>query len=122
MEQVVCWAHNTTRKLTQMESHIKEVAQMLSCGPASVVEVLKEKVAIYNRMDNLHDQRGKDLKRIQELQEDVARLNFKKGLLNKQVQDEKEKEECKKRAVNRLDNANPTVNRVFKLDTATKMG
>jgi hypothetical protein len=55
MEQVVWWAHNTTKKLAWMESHIIKVAQMLSCGPASIVEVLKEKLATYYRMDNLHN-------------------------------------------------------------------
>jgi hypothetical protein len=83
MEQVVWWAHNTTKKLTWMESHMKEIARMLGCILARVVEVLKEKMATFDRMDNLHDQREKDLKPIQKLQTNVARLNFEKSLLNK---------------------------------------
>jgi hypothetical protein len=95
LEQVVWWANTTTRKLTQMEGHMKEVARKLSCGPASVVEVLKEKLTAYNRLDNPQDQKEKDLKRIQELQKDVVRLNFKTGLLKKQVQVEKKRKEWK---------------------------
>jgi hypothetical protein len=67
IKQVVWWAHNTTGKLTLMESHRVGVARTLSCGLASVVEVLKQKFVTYDRMDNLHNQREKDLKRIKEL-------------------------------------------------------
>jgi hypothetical protein len=104
-----------------MESHMKEVAGMLSCGLASIVEVLKEKLATYDWMDDLHNQREKDLKRIQELQTNVPWLNFEKGLLNKQVQDEKKKKELEERAVNHLEKANWIVNRVFKLDTTVRI-
>jgi hypothetical protein len=112
MEQVTWWAHNTAGKLTKIEGHMKEVAQILGCGPASIMEVRKQKMATYD----LTNQREKDLKRIQELQEKASRLNVKKGLLSRQLQDEKKKE-WKKRAVNQLVEANQTVNQVFKLDT-----
>jgi hypothetical protein len=54
---------------------------------------------------------------MQELHTNVARLNFKKGLLNKQMQDEKKKKEWEERALKRLKEAH----RVFKLDTAAKI-
>jgi hypothetical protein len=65
--------------ITWMESHMKEVAKMLSCGPASVVEVLKEKLATYDRLHDLHNQRELDLKQIQELQTNVARLILRRA-------------------------------------------
>jgi hypothetical protein len=64
MEQTIWWAHNSASKLEKIEAHIKEAARMLGCGPASIVEVLKEKIATCNRMEDLQIQKEKDLKRI----------------------------------------------------------
>jgi uncharacterized protein YbaP (TraB family) len=55
---------NARGKLTGMEGTIKEVARLLSCGPDSILEVLKEKVTFWQRIEDLNDQKDKDIKRV----------------------------------------------------------
>jgi hypothetical protein len=89
---VIWWANNWATKLDKIEAHMKEAAGMLYCNRASIVEVLKEKIATCNRVEDLKIHREKDLKRIEELQAANIRLRTEKGLLNKQLEHEKKKD------------------------------
>jgi hypothetical protein len=88
----------------------------LNCRPDRILEVLKEKVVSGERMEDLTDQRDKDLKWIQELGKGVSWLNEETFWLQKQLRDDQAKKEWEDRAINHLEEANWTFIRIFELN------
>jgi hypothetical protein len=102
-EQMIWWAHKTASKLEKIEAHVKEAAGMLYCEPKNLVLAIKEKIKISNRVEDLEIQREKDLKKIEELQKANLRLRTEKGLINRQLDDEKKKKDWDEKALSRLE-------------------
>jgi hypothetical protein len=88
----------------------------LNCSLDSILEVMKKKVMSWQRIEELTDQRDKDLIWIQELGREVNQLDEKATRIWKQLRDNQKEREWEERAMNRLEQANRTVIRIFKLD------
>jgi hypothetical protein len=72
-------------------------------------------------VEDLEIQREKDLRKIQELQGENLRLKTEKGVLNKQLEHEKKKKDWEEKALSRLEEANVTVKKLFKLDATSRI-
>jgi hypothetical protein len=101
--------------LDKLEAHLKEGAGMLYCEPKNLVPAIKEKIKICNRVEDLKIQRERDLKKIEELQKADTRLRMEKGLISKQLEDEKKRQAWKEKALSRLEEANLTVKKLLSL-------
>jgi hypothetical protein len=66
-----------------MEDSIREAGKLLNCRPDRVLEVLKEKVMSFERIEDLTNQRDKEFKQILVLGREVTQLNEETSRLRK---------------------------------------
>jgi hypothetical protein len=85
------------------------------------VPAIKEKIKICNRVEDLEIQRERDLKKIEELQKANSRLKMEKGMIGKQLEQEKKNQAWKEKALSRLVEANLTVKKLAKFDAPSRI-
>jgi hypothetical protein len=97
-----------------LEGQIKNAAAPLFCKPKTLVAAVKDKIWVCIRIDDLEIQGERDRKKIEDIIKERIQLRNEKGLLNRQLENEKKENAWKNKALSRLEEANLTVKMMAK--------